>query len=229
MYEVLLYGKTMLRVIPDNCRKESAMLFSLPIRQAVYGIMDPSQVVIELSRDGFQLVENKVHPSRSAITIHDIDPSIERDERRRKICEVLQCNLSTLSSIDEKWFLPIASICYWAKKADIPSDDKHVKALILCFVECCNNKQMLVDYPPVFDIDNLHLYTQWQCTYKEALVLNQILALPLPNPSPAAIFDGNRATYYSQQSDFEKVLLKCDRETNILYEQILLIVKENVV
>ena len=72
-----------------------------------------------------------------------------------------------------------------------------LKALILCFAECFTNQNNTALFPK-FDINVLHVLSQWQCIYNDAIHLNQLLMLPLPYISPALLFDGQRVTHYCQ-------------------------------
>ena len=229
MIEVLTRAITIFPAIPDDClSKPSSLELSNCIRQVAYGIMDRRQPVIEVIRKGQNLEEDKVIPVPSAMTIYDLH-SHPMEAKIKVIFDTLLCNPSTFSSIDREWYLPIASICFWAKGTNIHKDDiRCLKALMLCFATCYQSQAPAVQ--PYFDISTLHLYTQWQCTYYDAILLNQVLALPLPYLSPATIFDGKLVTYYTQCSarKFQSILDQCDIKTKTLYDTILHIVYANI-
>ena len=228
MIGILTQAKVIFPVKTDDClSKPSSLELSRCIRQVAYGIMDQHQPVIEVIRKGQNLEEDKVVPVPSAMTIYD-QHSHSMKAKIKVIFDTLLCNPSTFSSIDQEWYLPIASICFWAKGTNIPKDDIHLKALMLCFAICYQSQAPAVQ--PYFDISTLHLYTQWQCTYYDAILLNQVLALPLLYLSPATIFDGKLVTYYTQCSieNFQSILDKCDIETKTLYDTILHIVYANI-
>ena len=151
-----------------------------------------------------------------------------KETRHQAICKILQCNGETLT-IDEEWHLTVSSLVFWVKNAKIQQEDIRLKALVLCFVECFH-KSPASEYSPVFSLEALHLYAQWQCVYHDAILLNQVLALPLPYLSPADLFDGKRVTYYSQKSDkeFDAILRQTRDETKKLYTRILEIVYRNM-
>jgi hypothetical protein len=229
LLEVLNAGRYLLHIVPEDLDQTSAKSFSRPIRQAIYGIMFWRQDVIEITRENSNLIEEGVSATcNGSISIHSMD-SVTKEEKVSFLCSTLLCDVSSLT-IDEIWHLPIASVCYWAKTADISRDDVRLKALLLSFVKCYNNEQSPQDCEPTFDINKLHLYTQWQCTFYDAILLNQVLALPLPTLSPASVFDGRCVTFFSQQptSSFDLFLPGCSDETQSLYGQILHIVQANL-
>ena len=80
----------------------------------------------------------------------------------------------------------------------------------------------MATFKPAFNIATLHLYTQWQCVYHDAVLLNQVLAFPLPYLSPDVLFDGKRVMYYFQLKarGFDFLLTKCTRESQELYKNI---------
>ena len=105
-----------------------------------------------------------------------------------------------------------------------------IKVTCLCFTQCYIQDVRRSEFDPDFNISTLHLYTQWQCVYHDAVLLNQVLALPLPNLSPAVLFDGKRVTYYSKlrERKFESLLRKATPESKALYKKILRIVNNNI-
>ena len=231
MIEVLTLAKIIFPAIPDNClSKPSSLELSKCIRQVAYGIMDQYQPVIEVIRKGHNLEQDEVVPVPSAMTIYD-QHEYPMEAKIKVIFDTLLCNPSTFSSIDQEWYLPIASICFWSKGTNIHKDDiRCLKALVLCFAICYQSQAPAVYCQLLFNISTLHLYTQWQCTYYDAILLNEVLALPLPYLSPATIFDGKLVTYYTQCSarKFQSILDQCDIETKTLYDTILHIVYANI-
>ena len=231
LLETLVTSRYLLHIVPEDFDQPSAKLFSRPIRQSIYKMMFVRQDVIEIVRKDDNLVEEIVVGSEHQdLTIRNMN-SVPVDERIRKLCQVLLCDPSSIgTSIKHKWYLPIASVCFWSKTANMSRDDIKLKALVLTFAKCYYELQNVSYGQPFFDISTLHLYTQWQCTYYDAILLNQVLALPLPYLSPATIFDGKLVTYYSQRSieDFQSILDQCDIETKTLYDTILHIVYANI-
>ena len=223
LLDVLMSGKHFLRIIPDNVMQSTSMLISRSIRQDLYAFLLEGNNVTEIIRHRYKLVEESVG---SSIYSHstDVEEMVlkEEEQRQARLYEMLLCNAADLSLLHKEWHLPVASLVFWAKNAAIQQDDIYLKALVLCFVECFL-KSPVSEYSPVFSLEALHLYAQWQCVYHDAILLNQVLALPLPYLSPADLFDGKRVTYYSQKSDkeFDAILRQTSDESCRLYFKIL--------
>ncbi len=226
-FEVLLKGVYFQRIIPDDYRQQSPKIFSRPIRQEMYGIMEVRENVREVVREGDQLEIDLVSPRPSELSIYRMD-EVPVEIKIRKLCNVSMCDPANLSSLDLQWYVPIASVCYWAKTARISKYDLKLKALLLCFAECF--KQDTTSFDPTFNVQNLHYITQWQCTYHDCIMLNQILGLPLPYLSPAYLFDGKRVSHYYRQSDryLEGRLIGTTPEIRSLYDQLLGAVQQNL-
>ena len=226
-FEVSVKGDYFHRVIPDDYRQQSAKIFSRPIRQEMFGIMEVREDVREVVRKRDQLVVQLVRPKSSELSIYKMD-EVPVETKIRKLCDVSMCNSATLSSLDLQWYVAIASVCYWAKTARISKYDLKLKALLLCFAECF--LQDTTSFDPTFDVQNLHYLTQWQCTYYDCILLNQILGLPLPYLSPAYLFDGKRVSHYYRQSDryLEGRLVEATPHIQSLYEKLLGAVQQNL-
>ena len=226
-FEVLLKGVYFHRVIPDDYRQQSPKIFSRPIRQEMFGIMEVRENVREVVREGTRLVVQLVSPKSSELSIYKMD-EVPVETKIRKLCNVSMCNSATLSSLDLQWYVAIASVCYWAKTARISKYDLKLKALLLCFAECF--LQDTTSFDPTFNVQNLHYITQWQCTYHDCIMLNQILGLPLPYLSPAYLFDGKRVSHYYRQSDryLEGRLVEATPQIQSLYEKLLGAVQQNL-
>ena len=223
LLDVLMSGKHFLRIIPDNVMQPTSMLISRSIRQDLYAFLLEGNNVTEIIRHRYKLVEESVGSSMYSHST-DVEEMVlkEKEQRQARLYEMLLCNAATLSLLHKEWHLPVASLVFWAKNAAIQRDDIYLKALVLCFVECFL-KSPASEYSPVFSLEALHLYAQWQCVYHDAILLNQVLALPLPYLSPADLFDGKRVTYYSQKSDkeFDAILRQTSDESCRLYFKIL--------
>ena len=230
MLDVYVTAQYLFRVIPDDFSQPSARLFSRPIRQEIYGFIKPEGGnVEEVIRIRDKLAKVDVIAIVSEINIHTMN-DMSQDERIRKLFQVLLCDPSTLLIIHQEWHIAIASVCFWAKNVPVRKDNLKLKSLVLCFTQCYTQDVCRSEFDPEFNIKTLHLYTQWQCVYHDAVLLNQVLALPLPNLSPALLFDGKRVTYYSQlkEREFELLLKRASPESKDLYKKILRIVNNNI-
>ena len=226
LHDVHTGNDSLLRIVPDDYNQESTKIFSRPIRQEMYGILEVAGSVREVCRVQTQLQVQRIAPTnRSGLSIFQMHV-VSKEVKIRTLCSVLMCDPNTLSALDPEWYIPIASVCYWAKTARIAIHDKKMKALLLCFAECYKRDETVFD--PVFDVRHLHDLTQWQCAYHDAIMLNQVLALPLPYLSPAFLFDGKRASYYYQQVSVDSHLARVPREIHSLYEMLLEAVRKNM-
>ena len=238
LLEVFTYGRNFLRVVPDDCSQRTSTLFSKSIRREVYSILvgkERKVEIIEVIRQVHSLLEFAIkvpaNPSHAVKIEHIV--SEETEMRRNRIYTALQCDGKTLDTINdnENWYLPISSIIFWAKEAALQPDDIRLKALILCFIKCSHKSLPAAQYTPAFNLRTLHLYAQWQCVYHDAILLNQVLALPLPYLSPADLFDGKLVTYYSQKNarEFDVLIAELDDENHRhLYKKIFEIVDKNM-
>ena len=229
LLEVFIKGVSFLRVVPDDCFKKSSMIISRPIRLGIYSLLIEGSHVTEIIRQGTKLLEDRIHLSGRSDPMELEEMKLEQKEKRQnRIYEILMCSSHALSLLEEEWHIPVASIIFWAKSAAIPRGDIYLSALVLSFAECFHKSA--ATYTPAFSLEALHLYAQWQCIYHDAILLNQVLALPLPYLSPADLFDGKLVTYYSQMRDdeFDMILANTSREILQLYTKILKTVYENI-
>ena len=235
LLEILIREKYFLPIVPHDHKQESIapVLFSRCIRQKIYGVMNLQKVSEEVyTRDQFecQQVESTCMKDTFSFSTMNIAPVALRLE---ELYAALLCKPCTLSSLSEQWHVAVASVCYWAKTAHLARNGLKIKALLLCFTECYYDQQDTSEFDdPVFDRDSLHVLTQWQCAYHDAIMLNQVLALPIHYLSPASIFDGKRVTYYYQkkQEYFDRHVheVSANLKTFSLYKTLLEVVNNNL-
>uniref|UniRef100_A0A1X7TI50 Asteroid domain-containing protein n=1 Tax=Amphimedon queenslandica TaxID=400682 RepID=A0A1X7TI50_AMPQE len=230
---VFISGVNLLNIIPDDCTtwsKPASMIISRPIRLVIYAVLRKGRYVTEIIRQGTKLLEDRIgRHGHMEIDVELEEMKLEQREKRRNIIyETLMCSSHALSLLEEEWHLPVASVIFWAKSAAIPRGDIYLKALVLSFAKCFHKSA--ATFTPAFSLEALHLYAQWQCVYYDAILLNQVLALPLPYLSPADLFDGKLVTYYSQMSHdkFRIILDNTSREILHLYTKILKTVNESI-
>ncbi len=228
---VLVNGQYLLHIVPDDDDQRSTKLLSQPIRQAIYGIMFAGRHdVIEIVRQEKRLIQKGVPSISQDLSIYNMTETTE-EERINNFCNILECDVARLGSLDHDWYIPVASLCYWIKNTDINSVDSiKYKALALC-IACMRFNDKPDCSECRFSLSTLHQYSKWQCVYYDALHLNQVLALPLLSQSPALVFDGRIVTYLSQQRtrEFEEIYKSRKTETQNFYDQILRIVERIVV
>ncbi|XP_011409185.1 PREDICTED: protein asteroid homolog 1-like [Amphimedon queenslandica] len=226
---VFISGVNLLHVIPDDCTKPASMIISRPIRLVIYALLRKGRYVTEIIRQESKLIEDQIHLSGHSDPMEIEEMKLEPKEKRcNRMYEILMCSSHALSLLEEEWHLPVASVIFWAKSVAIPRGDIYLKALVLSFTKCFYKSA--APCTPAFSLEALHLYAQWQCVYHDAILLNQVLALPLPYLSPADLFDGKLVTYYSQKSndEFDMILANTSRQVLQLYTKILKTVYDNI-
>ncbi|XP_011409170.1 PREDICTED: protein asteroid homolog 1-like [Amphimedon queenslandica] len=226
---VFIRGVNFLRVVPDDCTRPASMIISRPIRLVIYALLIEGSHVTEIIRQGSKLIEDQIHLSGHSDPMEISEMKLEpKEKRHNRIYKTLMCSSHALSLLQEEWHLPVASVIFWAKLAAIPRGDIYLKALVLSFAKCFHKSA--APCTPAFSLEALHLYAQWQCVYHDAILLNQVLALPLPYLSPANLFDGKFVTYYSQMSHdkFRIILDNTSGEILHLYTKILKTVNESI-
>ena len=205
LMQSLVLCRCLLQVVPDDPSKESAQYCSRPIRQAIYGILErphsSKQSVAELVRKESSIVQESVERVYyvRGVPLPDIwsVKSLSVETRSLILCKILGCSVDGL---EEWWQLVVAASCFWVKKAN-PSV-KQIQALVLTFVRCSDGSYTGTNYVPfrvpIRDwMNSFHCYAQWQCVYKDSVMLNNILMNPLYYASPAFLFDGKMVMYYA--------------------------------
>ena len=198
---VLVLGKSILRVVPDDSHKSSAFDVSLPVRQKTYNLL-PVPVVTEYVRRGLDLAASKVYPVNSS-TVPDLVslPLLADAERFQMLCSILDFDGTSLSSLDEEWKFVAAVGRFWAFNADVPVD--LVRALVYCNVLCFNHNSDLNQIRKNCAQSSkwmtaVHVFSQWQCCYFDLWNANQLLMHPLKVISPAFLYDGTVAHFIAQ-------------------------------
>ena len=100
---------------------------------------------------------------------------------------------------------------------------KQIKALVLTIVRCSNGSYTSTNNdPPILNLmESFHCYAQWQCVYKDSVMLNNILMNPLHYVSPAFLFDGNLVMYYAHCNDLNATIQnRTSLEEKLLYEHL---------
>ena len=222
LMEALVRHTSLLRVVPDDPHKETALRCSRFIRQAIYGILERpadelcSIAVIELERESGQKErkEKQTEICKTRVdrvyTVEDVllpdiwsidRESLNVEKRKSVLCKILGCSVDLVESVEKKWQLVVAASSFWAKRAN-PSENQ-IKALVFTFL-CCSESNGIYsgEIPPLKLpvpqnwMESFHCYAQWQCVYKDSMMLNNILMNPLgQNVSPAFLFNGKLVMY----------------------------------
>ena len=216
--------------------KESSLYVSLPLRQAIYSLLELHPFVVEGMFDRFKMIDVLVYTrtiicEREVITL-DMLPELELRKRKKIIYYFLHSNADLIELLEEKWKLVIASVIYWTRAASIPV--LMIKILILTFILCSRSTTAPIDPKQRIKIrcihsfletqawwEGLHCFTQWQCSYEDASNLNLILQLPLQIYSAAHIFNSKMAMYFLSTNDISVVVSKLSSNDRQLYDQLL--------
>ena len=136
------------------------------------------------------------------LTLDEI-PSLNIAEATQILCSVLSCYklLDCIKELSGKWRLVAASCIYWYRKAKPPLPYYLVEALVQCLVVCHDPLCTTTEAHSHEFVQGeeylkaLHTFAQWQCTYCDAVKLNQLLQEPFPYTSPAYLYSGKVAMH----------------------------------
>ena len=201
MVSAIATHKCILPVVVDDITSASSHCISLRIRRHIYGILiQLQQPVQEVIRDkaGTNLTCKSTEPVilKLQLTLDKIDVT----EATEILCYVLYCDKiqDRIQELPGEWRLVAASCIYWYRKAKpLPY---LVEALVQCLIVChdplCTTTvaQEFVQSDQCF-LETLHAFAQWQCTYYEAVALNQLLQEPFQYTSPANLYSGKVAMH----------------------------------
>ena len=225
----MVCGGYVLPVLAENTEKETSYCISLPLRQATYNILGLGERGESL-RVGEVFVGFKI-PSClitcSGVKLNDIDliPTLPKSTKKKVIYHFLRCKADLIESLDEKWKLVIASVVFWAKRAKI--QQSAIKALLLTFVLCSSGTYTKVELPdnaPVKSpewLEGVHYFMQWQCSYKDANSLNNVLQMPLEFYSPAHLYSGRLVHKLYIASETTSMVSELPKDAKELYDKLL--------
>lgn len=236
LLEICHMGEYLLEVLPDNPDDKSSQLCSRSIRQAAYGILAyklKEGRVKELIRCGCNIKSEDIEPVREVSGIGKLPATDEieclpKDKKLQVICSVLKCDEHHLDSVRDCWQLVVAATHYWM--SEVQPAEKVLKALVFCFVMCKLSQEEVqqMDLPEqeltTSWRERLHTYACWQCCYKDAMLLNNLLNNPLPHQSPALLFDGRLVMYYSKHKKLDSIIdhqLKQSEKHKKLYRKLI--------
>ncbi|MEE6466262.1 hypothetical protein FKM82_006885 [Ascaphus truei] len=166
-------------------------------------------------------VETAVN-SRSAcedLSLHKL-PEVSLANRLKLLLDTLEVNRSVLESVPPAHRLTVAVTCYWVSRADPKVKLHHLKALIMGIV--CGDIHKMLNKPErqrdgirlVYDqlwkikqsevqkrspdLEDMHIFCQWQCCLQMGLHLNQLLSTPLLEPDITRLYSGTLVHQLSQ-------------------------------
>ena len=217
--------------------KESSLYVSLPLRQAIYSLLELHPFVVEGMFDRFEMVDVLVYTciivcEGEVITL-DTLPDLDLRKRKKLLFYFLHSNADLIELLEEKWRFVIASVIYLTRTASIPL--LVIKILILTFILCsrgiaCPNDPLkiyrsvkisnsFINTPTWWE--GLQYFTQWQCSYEDASNLNLMLQLPLQTYSAGHIFNSKMAMYFLSTNDVSVVVSKLPSIDRQLYDRLL--------
>ena len=231
MVKALMTHKCILPVVVDDVTSKCAHYIGQRIRQYTYGILDSQQLqpVQETVRDNGTppRLTDKERQCRQLVPPLSLDMicGLQITEKTQILCSVLCCH-TLVDCIEAEWQLVMASCIYWYKKAK-PTPMHHlVKALVQCMVVCHDGQTAASqrEYSaPKGDrnfLETLHAYAQWQCTYFDAVALNQLLMEPLKYVSPACLYSGEVAMHYAAICS-QSETCELTEDQNMLYNHLM--------
>ena len=207
--ECLVLGNCIPRIAVDDTKADSVHVISQRLRQYSYGLLGLESVT-EYLRQGLELVGVRVAAIDSLNG--QLLPSLEEvsrlsdGERKEMLYLMLGCDPSDLEKLPEEWRLVTASVIYWTVFSHVPR--RLVKALLLCLLLCssksCDLSEIRRSFriPHVFRhspkwIGTVYAFSQWQCCFHASCSLSEVLMEPLRCISPAFLYDGRIAVYFS--------------------------------
>ncbi len=214
----LAVGKNILNIFIDNTAIDSSTQSSLPIRQFIYGLAGLG-LIIEYYRKGLEISGKGIH-SIEVLRGHPLPnpakiPLLTIMERENLLYSILGCDNGTIQGLHSHWKLVMAATVFWARHTN--ASHQVVKALILSFVVCSTLREELPKMRTEFFIPVefrrspkwmpiLHSFSQWQSTYTDTISLNQLLMLPLKITSPADLYDGKLAMFFSLPDNVDQLV-----------------------
>ena len=207
LYAVMVIGSYIFDTYIDDPNRESAVVASRPIRRIIYGILglesatECFRVEYSLSDEDVQastLLNDRPLPSLSEI------PSLSTFHRENLLCSILGCDERATETLDKHWKLALAATVYWNRVCQPPPH--LVESLLLCFLVCYHRPREVYNVrrgSPEFRtsedwIQCLHLLAQWQCCYKDAVSLNQLLMCPFQVICPSQLYNGKLVMYFAE-------------------------------
>jgi len=177
--------------------QESVWICSQYIRQYMYGLLGCEQVQeIIREKDSAEWVKTPVTAKR--LCPHAaINEAVKwpLQEREGMILTILKCKKMSESSWSEllclppELKLPVAAAFYWYKTSAV--DLRLVKALLFCF----RNSHPLPIKERQYSEQDVHVFCEWQCVYRDVLALDYMLNSPFKPTSPAMLFSSKIALF----------------------------------
>ncbi|XP_016521934.1 protein asteroid homolog 1-like, partial [Poecilia formosa] len=216
-----------------NCEyPPSANQTSRPLRQVMYGLLlgKDKFTPVEFDRAGLSLISVPVEPTftRTSQRLRlDSLPQVALSDRLNVLLEALGVTQESLRLLPPELQLPAAVSCYWVQTAQPPPDLQ--RALLLGMSNMLRSRTVLpTEGNQNPDQDVSHVFSQWQACLKDAIRLNQLLDLPLPEPDVSRLYQGtlvHQLVHRMRSGGKLKTVLRSDRPSEELYRSLLSVVQ----
>ena len=238
--ESLVIKKCILRTVVDNSQLPSSLLLSRQLRSYMYRMLG-IETVAEIFRHGLDASGDKVFTDPSiGLVLPSLAtvPTLSLTEKELLLFSLLACNPKCFEEIENRWKLVIASVVFWTNVTHVPVHI--VKSLISCFLLCCTRKNNLQDIRKVCVIPTdyrqspkwmaaLHIFAQWQCVYLDTMTLNQLLMEPLKFLSPAFLYDGKLAMYFTCVTNIDDKISEYGIDCELYHRLLVSILSQSTV
>lgn len=188
----------------EDTTRESCVLASQCIRKHIYGILRCDSVT-EYFRVEQSLCSERTRPFKTTggcpLPSLRVIPNLPSSEREGLLYSILGCNEDDFNSLQGHWKLALAATLFWYQETQPPPH--LVKSLLISFLVCSGHSKRLSRPRKLAAtsnfmnhamwMDNLHWFAQWQSCYNDAVSLNEVLMLPVPDTCPSQLYNGKLA------------------------------------
>ncbi|XP_049324945.1 protein asteroid homolog 1 [Astyanax mexicanus] len=211
--DVLVKQRTVLSFPVENSLYSSSNRMSQPIRQTIYalllGVTDGAYVE-EYDREELEITSSRVE----AVLPSKVVPNLQLETlwetawnwRQQILLEALLVSQPPdRLPVPPSLQLAVYVTCYWLKQAEPEPKPEFLRALLVGLVYGELSRDPLTQRGAVpkrlknlktrkekipLDLEVAHAYSQWQCSLRDSLRLNQLLANPVPEPEYAWLYSG---------------------------------------
>ncbi|XP_029018114.1 protein asteroid homolog 1-like [Betta splendens] len=200
--DVLRHRRMMLTPLVEDFSQPSGYTPARPLRQLFYGLLGQS-ICTEYDRvDARSVSATEVPALQPSVHLGDLQhlDQVPEAQRLQVLLGALDSRLQDLLNVPEHMKLQVCATRFWWKYRQDQSD-QYLHALLLGFVygqhlrpgsrfekemEALKAGGVQIQLHP----DVAHAFSQWQCCFRQSLLLNQLLCLPLPEPECFRLYCG---------------------------------------
>ncbi len=198
----------------DDTAQESPVLVSRRIRRYIYGIIGHDSVneIFRVEQKlTSEIVTALISVAGRSIPLLDEISLLSCDEKSSIFRSILRCNDTELQEVEDRLRMVLAATVFWCKESQPP--ELLIKSLLFCFSVCSLHPEALQN--PCYRnsksfrqgpewMRNFHYFAQWQCCFKDAIRLNQILKCPFTVTSPAFLYDGRLVMHLTESRNLDE-------------------------